>query len=88
MDNVTEGAAPKGSIAVAAEGAAFAIPLEGLIDIAEEKSRLQKALDKLMKEIGYGKEYKYTPDFKNKEDAKQEYLPEKLKDRKYIRFEE
>ncbi|MFP5478541.1 MAG: valine--tRNA ligase [Alphaproteobacteria bacterium] len=52
IDQVTEGAAPKGSIAVAAEGAAFAIPLEGLIDIAEEKSRLQKALDKLMKEIG------------------------------------
>jgi valyl-tRNA synthetase len=52
VDNVTDGAAPKGSIAVAAEGAAFAIPLEGLIDIAEEKSRLQKGLDKLMKEIG------------------------------------
>jgi valyl-tRNA synthetase len=52
VDTVTEGPAPKGSIAVAAEGAAFAIPLQGLIDIAEEKSRLQKALDKLMKEIG------------------------------------
>ncbi|KAF0115901.1 MAG: valyl-tRNA synthetase [Rhodobacteraceae bacterium] len=52
IDAVTEGPAPKGSIAVAAEGAAFAIPLQGLIDIAEEKSRLQKALDKLMKEIG------------------------------------
>ena len=52
IDNVTEGAAPKGSIAVAAEGAAFAIPLQGLIDIAEEKSRLSKAMDKLMKEIG------------------------------------
>jgi valyl-tRNA synthetase len=52
IDQVTEGAAPKGSVAVAAEGAAFAIPLQGLIDIAEEKSRLQKALDKLGKEIG------------------------------------
>jgi valyl-tRNA synthetase len=52
IDTVTEGAAPKGSIAVAAEGAAFAIPLEGLIDIAEEKSRLQKGLDKLSREIG------------------------------------
>jgi valyl-tRNA synthetase len=52
VDTVTDGAAPKGSIAVAAEGAAFAIPLAGLIDIAEEKSRLQKGLDKLMKEIG------------------------------------
>jgi valyl-tRNA synthetase len=52
IEQVTEGPAPKGSIAVAAEGAAFAIPLEGLIDIAEEKSRLQKALEKLGKEIG------------------------------------
>ncbi|TAG12747.1 MAG: valine--tRNA ligase, partial [Rhodobacterales bacterium] len=52
VDNVTEGPAPKGSIAVAAEGAAFAIPLQGLIDIAEEKARLQKALEKLGKEIG------------------------------------
>ncbi|MGB3251106.1 MAG: valine--tRNA ligase, partial [Tabrizicola sp.] len=52
IDTVTDGAAPKGSIAVAAEGAAFAIPLAGLIDIAEEKSRLQKTLDKLTREIG------------------------------------
>ena len=44
--------APKGAITVAAEGATFAIPLEGVIDIAEEKSRLQKTLDKLAKEIG------------------------------------
>jgi valyl-tRNA synthetase len=52
IDQVTKGPAPKGSIAVSADGAAFAIPLAGLIDIAEEKSRLQKALDKLQKEIG------------------------------------
>jgi valyl-tRNA synthetase len=52
IDTVTEGPAPKGSIAVTAEGAAYAIPLQGLIDIAEEKARLQKALDKLGKEIG------------------------------------
>ncbi|MFN3846534.1 MAG: valine--tRNA ligase [Paracoccaceae bacterium] len=45
-------AAPKGAITVAAEGATFAIPLEGVIDIAEEKARLQKSLDKLAKEIG------------------------------------
>ncbi|PJF08763.1 valine--tRNA ligase [Pseudorhodobacter sp. MZDSW-24AT] len=44
--------APKGAITVAAEGATFAIPLEGVIDIAEEKARLQKTLDKLAKEIG------------------------------------
>ena len=52
VDQVTEGAAPKGSIAVTAEGAAYAIPLQGLIDIEEEQSRLQKALEKLTKEIG------------------------------------
>jgi valyl-tRNA synthetase len=45
-------AAPKGAITIPAEGASFAIPLEGVIDIAEEKARLQKTLDKLMKEIG------------------------------------
>lgn len=49
---------------------------------------LRNAPTKLMKGLGYGKDYKYTPDFKNIEEAKQEYLPEKLKDRKYIRFEE
>jgi len=52
LDTVTEGPAPRGSIAVAAEGATFAIPLEGLIDIAGERSRLQKAFDKLAREIG------------------------------------
>ncbi len=46
-----DGPAPKGSISVAAEGAAFAIPLAGIIDIGEEKARLTKAKDKLDKEI-------------------------------------
>jgi valyl-tRNA synthetase len=45
-------ATPKGAITVAAKGATFAIPLEGVIDIAEERARLQKTLDKLAKEIG------------------------------------
>jgi valyl-tRNA synthetase len=52
IDGFAEGPAPKGSIAITVDGAAFALPLAGLIDIAEEKSRLQKALDKLAKEIG------------------------------------
>jgi valyl-tRNA synthetase len=43
---------PKGTVAIAAPGASFGLPLEGLIDIDEEKSRLQKSLDKLAKEIG------------------------------------
>jgi valyl-tRNA synthetase len=45
-------AAPKGAITLAVEGATFAIPLDGVIDIAEEKARLTKSLDKLAKEIG------------------------------------
>ncbi|THD84407.1 valine--tRNA ligase [Aliigemmobacter aestuarii] len=53
IETLTEAAtAPKGAITLAAEGASFAIPLEGVIDIAEEKARLQKAMDKLAKEIG------------------------------------
>lgn len=45
---------------------------------------LRNAPTKLMKNLGYGKNYKYTPKFENPEDAKQEYLPKKLKGRKYI----
>ena len=53
VETLTESAtAPKGSISIALDGAAFALPLEGIIDIAEEKARLTKALDKLGKEIG------------------------------------
>lgn len=52
IEGFSEGPAPKGSITLALEGAAFAIPLAGLIDIAEEKARLQKTMDKLAKEIG------------------------------------
>ncbi len=39
---------------------------------------------KLMKDIGYGKGYKYTPDYEDKQEAEQEYFPEKLQGRKYI----
>jgi len=53
VESLTEAAsAPKGSVSIALEGAAFAMPLEGIIDIAEEKARLSKALEKLGKEIG------------------------------------
>lgn len=47
---------------------------------------LRNAPTKLMKEIGYGKDYKYTPDFKDAEEAKQAYFPDKLKGREYIHF--
>ena len=42
---------PKGSIAISAKGASFALPLEDIIDVDEEKKRLSKSLDRLQKEI-------------------------------------
>jgi len=42
---------------------------------------IRNAPTKLMKELGYSKGYKYTP----KEDSSdQEYLPEKLRGKKYV----
>ncbi|MGR3453122.1 valine--tRNA ligase [Pseudooceanicola sp.] len=53
LDSLTEVAAfPKGCITVPSEGATFGIPLEGVIDVAEERARLEKTLQKLGKEIG------------------------------------
>jgi valyl-tRNA synthetase len=45
-------AAPRGALSVAVEGASFAIPLEGVIDVAAETARLGKALEKLEKDLG------------------------------------
>jgi putative ATPase len=45
---------------------------------------LRNAPTKLMKDLAYGKNYKYTPDYTNEADAKQECLPEKLQGRKYL----
>lgn len=47
---------------------------------------LRNAPTKLMRGLGYGKDYKYTPDYATEEAAQQEYLPERLKDRKYLEF--
>lgn len=44
---------------------------------------IRNAPTKLMKNLGYGKDYKYSPDHDYKEE--QEYLPEKLKGRKYLK---
>jgi len=43
---------------------------------------IRNAPTKLMKNLGYGADYKYSPDFDYQE--KQEYLPEKLKGKKYL----
>jgi valyl-tRNA synthetase len=42
---------PKGAVTVTVTGGTFALPLADIIDIAEEKSRLEKTLEKLTKEI-------------------------------------
>jgi len=44
---------------------------------------IRNAPTKLMKDLGYGKGYKYSPDYNYQE--KQEYFPEKLKNRKYLK---
>jgi valyl-tRNA synthetase len=44
-------ALPKGAVTVAVEGATYALPLEGVIDVAAEAARLDKALEKLGKDL-------------------------------------
>lgn len=44
---------------------------------------IRNAPTKLMKDLSYGKGYKYSPDFGYKE--KQDYFPEQLKNRKYLK---
>ena len=51
VGEVVAGSAPKGSVTVAVEGGAFALPLEGVIDIAAEVARLGKGLAKLEGEM-------------------------------------
>lgn len=43
---------------------------------------LRNAPTKLMKDIGYGKDYKYNPDFKGPVD--QDYLPPEIKDQNFL----
>ncbi|MBL4802626.1 MAG: class I tRNA ligase family protein, partial [Emcibacter sp.] len=50
--NMHEGDAPKGAVQVVVGEATYFLPLSGIIDIAAEKARLNKSLDKLAKEIG------------------------------------
>ena len=52
VEGTPDGAAPRGAVTVAAAGAAFAIPLEGVIDLAAERARLEKSLENLRKDAG------------------------------------
>jgi len=44
---------------------------------------IRNAETDLMKDLGYGKGYKYSPNYGYKE--KQEYLPKELKNKKYLK---
>ena len=43
---------PKGCVTIPVEGGTFALPLADIIDVDEEKARLEKSIGKLEKEIG------------------------------------
>lgn len=43
---------PKGCVTVTVEGGSFGLPLADIIDVGEEKARLEKTLTKLEKELG------------------------------------
>jgi putative ATPase len=43
---------------------------------------LRNAPTKLMENLGYGKDYKYTP---LEEDSSQQYLPDKIKNNKFLK---
>jgi valyl-tRNA synthetase len=52
LERISDGATPKGAISLALPGAAFALPLAGVIDVAGEQARLSKSLGKLEKDLG------------------------------------
>ena len=67
LDGLTPAAAlPKGALTVAVEGATYALPLEGVIDIAAESARLSKSLEKLQKDVGALKGRLNNPKFVEK----------------------
>ncbi|WP_436397491.1 valine--tRNA ligase [Roseobacter sp. S98] len=51
-DLTTADSFPKGTVSLAVQGASFGLPLAEIIDISEEKARLEKSLGKLAKELG------------------------------------
>lgn len=46
---------------------------------------LRNAPTKMMKDMGYGKDYKYTPIASEEDNKEQQFLPDALKDKKYIK---
>ncbi len=52
IEDLTEASeAPKGSVTLAVEGGTFCLPLADIIDVAAEKARLTKTIEKLEKEL-------------------------------------
>jgi putative ATPase len=75
--------APKSVRAYRGLNAAYAALKEPGVAGLPVPVHLRNAPTKLMKEIGYGAEYKYNPDFANGQVA-QEYLPEGLRERTFL----
>ena len=48
---------------------------------------LRNAPTKLMRDLSYGKDYKYTPDFDDPDEAQQTYFPDRLCGRRYLKFD-
>ncbi|TKA80675.1 hypothetical protein B0A49_01624 [Cryomyces minteri] len=75
--------APKSTRAYRGLGAAMKALREPGVAGLPVPVHLRNAPTRLMKEMGYGKEYKYNPDFAGGKVA-QEYLPEQLQTRRFL----
>lgn len=75
--------APKSTRAYRGLNAAYAALTEPGVAGLPIPIHLRNAPTRLMKELGYGKEYKYNPHYVNGK-VSQEYMPEKLKGRKFL----
>ena len=51
LESISDAPAPKGAVTVAARGGTMCLPLADVIDIAAEKARLEKELEKISKDI-------------------------------------
>ncbi|WP_340110531.1 valine--tRNA ligase [Pikeienuella sp. HZG-20] len=63
VESIAPGAAGKGAVTLALAGAVLALPLAGVIDVAAERARLQKAVEKAAKEVGGVKAKLSNPKF-------------------------
>ncbi|KAH0256034.1 DNA replication ATPase, partial [Aureobasidium melanogenum] len=75
--------APKSTRSYRGLNAAYAALAEPGVAGLPIPTHLRNAPTRLMKELGYGKEYKYNPDYKNGR-VNQEYFPEKLQGKVFL----